>query len=349
MRVSFLVFPVFLAFGCCQAAFECDTSNNFMLELPYRQIALTDYCNSAGVCNNNPKYGTTNDNALALAYCQDRCATDISCTGLFFQQHNNGHEICGFYSSSLAPHVRVHHGHKAGQICEKLSPAAVMESTCTSTSSALSSAIAAGACDNPSGGWRLPESCSVTCLSLIKNWLCAVEASLVLSAPAGTPCYEQDPSQWWTYVIGACITNSSDGRMNSTFTSTCPTSTPDSDSPTKAPTNAPPNVPTNGSHPPLPTLMPTWYGTDEPTTAPTAPSPAPTITSTNPGDTPAPSTNQPTQAPSITPFKAPTKASSPPPTPAPTSLPTLAYNDTLVIVQAPSVAVTVSERTQCSN
>jgi hypothetical protein len=98
------------------AGYSCDNSKNWINGMRYSQIALTDGCRN-GICNANPKYGGSNSNTKALAYCKKTCNTRSGCTGFFFQQHNNGHEICGFYSTALKGASR--HGHKAGAVCKK--------------------------------------------------------------------------------------------------------------------------------------------------------------------------------------------------------------------------------------
>ena len=102
--------------------FECDTRVNWMRQGPnYSQISLTDGCNH-GVCDANPRYGGANDNARALQYCQHTCnkrnGDGQRCDGFFYQKHNNGHEICGFYGD-MSTGTRVWGGHQAGAICER--------------------------------------------------------------------------------------------------------------------------------------------------------------------------------------------------------------------------------------
>jgi len=102
--------------------FECDTRVNWMNAGPeYSQISLTDGCKN-NVCDANPRYGGPNDNARALQYCQHTCnkrnEAGQSCEGFFFQKHNNGHEICGFYAK-INKGTKVWGGHQAGAICER--------------------------------------------------------------------------------------------------------------------------------------------------------------------------------------------------------------------------------------
>ncbi len=104
------------------AAFECDTSINFISSIKYNQISLTDGCRQVSgqqVCNANPVYGDAVDLNGALEHCQVRCLEDQSCTGFFFQRHNNGHEICGFYQTDFALQGQLH-GHAQGsQVCKR--------------------------------------------------------------------------------------------------------------------------------------------------------------------------------------------------------------------------------------
>ena len=85
--------------------------------------------------------------------------------------------------------------------------------TACAAKAAMDLSISSGTCDNPRGGWRLPESCVASCLDLIKAWLCA---------PASATCPVTDPQNWWTYVIGVCVTHSPNGRMNASFAAACP-------------------------------------------------------------------------------------------------------------------------------
>ena len=90
--------------------FRCDDKVNFILNGPsYSQISLTDGCGT-GNCAGNPVYGGSNDNQKAVDYCQSKCGND--CQGFFFQKHNNGHEICGFYKNGMDKGDRVWHGHQ---------------------------------------------------------------------------------------------------------------------------------------------------------------------------------------------------------------------------------------------
>ena len=104
-------------------AFECNMSTNFILGVGYDQISLTDGCHTAGdemLCDANPVYHETPDLELAADYCQDICNEDDACTGYFFQKHQNGHEICGFYSEVIDLSDGTWHGHQEGsRVCKK--------------------------------------------------------------------------------------------------------------------------------------------------------------------------------------------------------------------------------------
>jgi len=92
--------------------------------MSYSQISLTDGCNG-NICDANPKYGTPMTLARAVAYCESECDGRAGCTGFFFQKHNNGHEICGFYSTVIATNNMVGGGHMYGAVCLKSSPCRV--------------------------------------------------------------------------------------------------------------------------------------------------------------------------------------------------------------------------------
>jgi len=99
------------------AEWDCDLTNNFIREVPYSQMSLTDGCSDAG-CDLNPVYGAENDIDSAVAYCKEVCVAMDGCTGFFFQKHTNGHEICGFYTQDVSGAERSADGHQAGsQIC----------------------------------------------------------------------------------------------------------------------------------------------------------------------------------------------------------------------------------------
>jgi len=84
----------------------------------YSQISLTDGC-SGNICDANPKYGAPLTLARAVTYCEGQCNGRAGCTGFFFQKHNNGHEICGFYSTVIAANSMTGHGHMYGAVCLK--------------------------------------------------------------------------------------------------------------------------------------------------------------------------------------------------------------------------------------
>jgi hypothetical protein len=73
----------------------------------------------------NPIYaedGITNNIEEAVAFCKTRCEDSITgCAGFFFQNHQNGHEHCGFYVDPANMHdgTWVQHGHQEGsRVCE---------------------------------------------------------------------------------------------------------------------------------------------------------------------------------------------------------------------------------------
>jgi hypothetical protein len=101
-----------------QPIFTCNRKINFIKGQRYSQISLTDYC-KAGKCDSNPKYGKKTDQNKAEAYCKATCIKRNGCTGFFFQKHNNGHEICGFYSTKVNTAAASRHGHKYGAVCTK--------------------------------------------------------------------------------------------------------------------------------------------------------------------------------------------------------------------------------------
>jgi len=101
--------------------YDCDLTVNFYQDGPsYSQIDLTGLC-STGNCAGNPVYGMPNDNMKAIAYCEDECtdrrARGEKCEGFFFQKHNNGKEICGFYAEGMDQGTQKWDGHQAGAIC----------------------------------------------------------------------------------------------------------------------------------------------------------------------------------------------------------------------------------------
>jgi len=101
-------------------AYTCDSTKNWLNNQPggYSQISMTDGCGT-GNCAGNPIYGGANSNDKAKAYCKTECDNRNNCQGFFFQQHGNGHEICGFYSQPIDMSRAVGHGHKAGAVCVK--------------------------------------------------------------------------------------------------------------------------------------------------------------------------------------------------------------------------------------
>merc|ERR1719238_1312390 len=100
------------------ATYTCDDTVNWVNGVTFSQISLTDGCSKSG-CDNNPRYGAPMTLARAVAYCEAQCDNRGGCTGFFFQKHNNGHEVCGFYSSFVNSNSGVRHGHMYGAVCIK--------------------------------------------------------------------------------------------------------------------------------------------------------------------------------------------------------------------------------------
>merc|ERR1719482_1507333 len=112
----------------------CDDAVNWVNGVGFSQISLTDGCSKSG-CDNNPKYGAPMTRARAVTYCETQCNNRAGCTGFFFQKHNNGHEICGFYSSVVSLTSGVRHGHMYGAVCIKPTAAPTNSPTNNPTSS----------------------------------------------------------------------------------------------------------------------------------------------------------------------------------------------------------------------
>lgn len=100
----------------------CDRTINFILDVEYSPISLTNLCGENNVCDANPIYaedGKINDIEEAVSYCKDYCLDLVGCKGFFFQKHMNGHEICGFYMNvDMDSGTPVWHGHQEGsRVC----------------------------------------------------------------------------------------------------------------------------------------------------------------------------------------------------------------------------------------
>ena len=87
--------------------FNCDYDHDFLMfkdtnqPPPYHQISLTDGCknvNGEQICDDNPVYGGEPNIEKAIEYCKKQCDTTSECTGLAFQEHGNGHQICITYT-----------------------------------------------------------------------------------------------------------------------------------------------------------------------------------------------------------------------------------------------------------
>lgn len=105
----------------------CDKTKNFIANVEYEQVDLTDACPH---CDAHPVYDTSLAVAPkctqpALKACKAKCDVKVGCDAFFYQRHLNGHEVCGFYStpSSLAA-VQANRGQwdghqKGSQICRR--------------------------------------------------------------------------------------------------------------------------------------------------------------------------------------------------------------------------------------
>jgi hypothetical protein len=142
MAKSLLLLAAIIA-AATAVQYECTENNNFIVGASYSQRSLTDACDPNGVCDNNPVYAEQSNgrvcNKKALEWCKAECSEQTlqgehagnACVGFFFQQHQNGHQICGFFHGGSAASVMhsptahwVHHNHKAGSICEIVPEAA---------------------------------------------------------------------------------------------------------------------------------------------------------------------------------------------------------------------------------
>merc|ERR1711998_306281 len=105
----------------------CDKTKNFIANVEYEQVDLTDACPH---CDAHPVYDTSLAVAPkctqpALKACKAKCDVKVGCDAFFYQRHLNGHEVCGFYStpSSLAA-VHANRGQwdghqKGSQVCRR--------------------------------------------------------------------------------------------------------------------------------------------------------------------------------------------------------------------------------------
>ena len=91
----------------------------------------SDGCQIVGdemLCDANSVYHETTDLEIAADYCQDICNEDEECSRYFFQKHQNGHEICGFYSEVVDLDDGIWHGHPEGsRVCKKELKAYIIE------------------------------------------------------------------------------------------------------------------------------------------------------------------------------------------------------------------------------
>jgi hypothetical protein len=99
--------------------YACNTSQDFANGAAYSTKELNDNCHDVdgkAVCDSNPAYGEPMTLNRAIKYCQDECDRRGVCTGFFFQKHNNGHEMCGFYSTTVTSPVNTM-DHMYGALC----------------------------------------------------------------------------------------------------------------------------------------------------------------------------------------------------------------------------------------
>merc|ERR1712159_640801 len=121
MRFLILALVALSVVDAKKNAYDCTHEFNFITGVKYNQIDLTDGCT-----NDNTVYNPENNKNCpkkAVRYCQSRCDETPDCRGFFFQKHQNGHEICGFYTGLATMHAPnaqwVKHGHRAvSQVCE---------------------------------------------------------------------------------------------------------------------------------------------------------------------------------------------------------------------------------------
>jgi hypothetical protein len=83
-----------------QWEWDCDYDADWYQNQPqYSQIDLTGPC-STGNCAANPVYGDEGPEEYCRSHCRDRLLKGEACKGIFYQQHRNGKEICGFYKAT---------------------------------------------------------------------------------------------------------------------------------------------------------------------------------------------------------------------------------------------------------
>eukprot|EP00941_MAST-03F_sp_MAST-3F-sp1_P003132 g3132.t1 len=117
----------------------------------------------------------------AVKHCKQLCDNRQSCTGFFYQQHHNTHQICGFYSVSIEGRKGVWHGHKEGAVCRKIK-APFEEETATTIAECENQCKKKGFCcnDHTIGSNQLlscAQACVIrirgtdetTCLSVVKD------------------------------------------------------------------------------------------------------------------------------------------------------------------------------------
>lgn len=77
-----------------------DKDSNFMPRFPYSQTFTIDSIHlTRPPVTGEPVYGRGNDPILHCIQLANERGEE--CLGFFYQQHTNGHEICGFYSAHM--------------------------------------------------------------------------------------------------------------------------------------------------------------------------------------------------------------------------------------------------------
>jgi hypothetical protein len=89
----------------------CDETKNFVTNKAYDQIVIKDLHNSAV-----PKPNEEMARSTCLAKTME--GGQFENRDFFYQQHGNGHTICGFFKTKLDDNdTRVKHGHTFGGVC----------------------------------------------------------------------------------------------------------------------------------------------------------------------------------------------------------------------------------------
>eukprot|EP01051_Picozoa_sp_SAG22_P012323 SAG22_NODE_1270_length_4942_cov_72.777623_3_plen_494_part_00 len=88
-----------------EPVWTCNDETNWIGGTPYAQVVI-DHENTDSVMSYE----------AAIDHCKSLCAG--GCTGFFYQQHTNTHQICGFYEDPLSGRTQDWHGHREGAVCE---------------------------------------------------------------------------------------------------------------------------------------------------------------------------------------------------------------------------------------